>query len=87
MRRASLIVSAFAIVLVGLIGPGRTGPSAAQDATPMADGQGLVGSWRLTVTERQAPPFLAFGTFGADGTLVVSSPPVVPPSPRGPGSS
>jgi hypothetical protein len=36
------------------------------------------------VTEAQAPPFLALGTFGADGNVVVSLPPVVPPSPHGP---
>jgi hypothetical protein len=48
------------------------------------DGQEFVGSWRLTVTEAQAPPFLALGTFGADGNVVVSPPPVVPPSPHGP---
>ena len=36
------------------------------------------------MTEAQAPPFIAFGTFGADWTVVVSPPPVVPPSPHGP---
>jgi hypothetical protein len=52
--------------------------------TGSMDGQEFVGSWRLTATEAQAPPFLALGTFGADGNVVVSPPPVVPPAPHGP---
>jgi hypothetical protein len=70
-------------VLLGLLDAGRSLVTSAQVATPMA-GLEFVGSWRLTVDEAQAPPFLALGTFGADGTVVVSPPPVVPPSPHGP---
>ncbi len=83
MRRATLVVSILALVLLGLLAANRSPATSAQDATPMA-GQEFVGSWRLTVAEAQAPPFLALGTFGADGTVVVSPPPVVPPSPHGP---
>jgi hypothetical protein len=83
MRRATLVVSILALALLGQLAANRSPATSAQDATPMA-GQELVGSWRLTVTEAQAPPFLALGTFGADGTVVVSPPPVVPPSPHGP---
>jgi hypothetical protein len=83
MGRAMLVVSIVALVLLGLLATNRSPVTNAQEATPMA-GQEFVGSWRLTVTEAQAPPFLALGTFGADGTVVVSPPPVVPPSPHGP---
>ena len=38
----------------------------------------LVGSWHVTVTSTQMPPVSSFGTFGADGTLVTSPPPVLP---------
>jgi hypothetical protein len=83
MRRTKHVVSALAVVLFVLLPAGRSPTTKAQDATP-TPGQEFVGSWRLTVTETQAPPFLALGTFGADGTVVVSPPPVVPPAPRGP---
>jgi hypothetical protein len=83
MRRATLVVSILAFVLLGLFAANRSPVTNAQEATPMA-GQEFVGSWRLTVAEAEAPPFLALGTFGADGTVVVSPPPVVPPSPHGP---
>ena len=83
MRRATLAVSILALVLLGLLAANRSPATNAQDATPMA-GQEFVGSWRLTVAEAEAPPFLALGTFGADGTAVISPPPVVPPSSHGP---
>ena len=38
----------------------------------------LVGSWQVTVTFTQAPPARSLGTFGADGTLITSPPPVLP---------
>jgi hypothetical protein len=38
----------------------------------------LVGSWHVAVTSTQMPPVNSFGTFGADGTLVTSPPPVLP---------
>jgi hypothetical protein len=85
MRHAPLVVAVLALVLLGHFAGGYSSVTNAQDATPMA-GQDFVGSWRLTVTETQAPPFFALGTFGADGTVVVSPPPVVPPAPSGPGT-
>jgi hypothetical protein len=38
----------------------------------------LVGSWQVTVTSNQGPIGRSLGTFGADGTLVTSPPPVLP---------
>lgn len=38
----------------------------------------LVGSWHVTVNSTKMPPVSSFGTFGADGTLVTSPPPVLP---------
>jgi len=83
MRLATLVVSILAFVLLGLFAANRSPVTNAQEATPMA-GQEFVGSWRLTVAEAEAPSFLALGTFGVGGTVVVSPPPVVPPSPHGP---
>lgn len=83
MRRTMHVLSVLGVVLLGLLAAEGSPVTNAQDATPMA-GQEFVGSWRLTVTEAQVPPFIALGTFGADGTVVVSPPPVVPPSPHGP---
>ena len=83
MRRTMHVIPVLAIVLLCLLVADRSLVTGAQVATPIA-GQEFVGSWRLTVAEAQAPPFLALGTFGADGTVVVSPPPVVPPSPHGP---
>jgi hypothetical protein len=78
MRRASLIVSVIAIVLFGLIASGRTGPTAAQDGTPMAAGQGFIGSWQVIVSFAEGPPSRSLGTIDADGTIVASIPPVMP---------
>jgi hypothetical protein len=50
----------------------------------MLSGQGLVGSWRLTVFEDEGPPTLALATFGTDGTVVTAEHPVVTP-PGAPG--
>ena len=83
MRRTVHVILVLAVVLLGLLATDHSLVTSAQVATPMA-GQGFVGSWRLTVSEAQAPPFLALGTFGADGTVVVSPPPVVPAAPHGP---
>jgi hypothetical protein len=50
-----------------------------------AEGQGFVGSWQITVFEREGPPTLALATCGADGTLVTAEHPVVtPPDAPGP---
>lgn len=80
MRRIPLIVSLFAIVPFGLIAMGRTGPTAAQDGTPMADGQRFVGSWRVTAISAQGSPELSLATFGADGIAITSPQPVFPAS-------
>ena len=69
MHRALQIVSVLAVVLLTLLIANRSLSSDAQDATAI-DRHELVGSWRLTVTETQAPPFLALATFGADGTAL-----------------
>jgi len=76
-------IPVLAVLLLGLLAADHSLVTSDQVASPMA-GQGFVGSWRLTVSEAQAPPFLALGTFGADGTVVVSPPPVVPAAPHGP---
>ena len=83
MHRALYVASVLAVVLLALLIADRSLSTEAQDAS-VNGGHDLVGSWRLKVTETQTPPFLALGTFGAEGTVVVSPPPVVPPSPRGP---
>ncbi|MGH2561188.1 MAG: hypothetical protein ACRDJH_19135 [Thermomicrobiales bacterium] len=85
MRRSSLFVSILAIVPLGLLAVSRTGPTTAQDTTPPAEGQGLVGSWRVMAVSPDEPPELSLGTFGADGTVVTSPRPVFPPMPGGPG--
>ncbi|MGH2560851.1 MAG: hypothetical protein ACRDJH_17440, partial [Thermomicrobiales bacterium] len=83
MHRLSLVVTMLTVVPLGLLAAARTGP-AVQDATPPADGQGFVGSWRMEVRPPQGPQFPALATFGADGTLVTSPSPVVqPPGPGG----
>ena len=46
----------------------------------------LVGSWHVTVNSTKMPPVSSFGTFGADGTLVTSPPPVLP-RPGAPGET
>jgi hypothetical protein len=78
MRRTSRIVSVFAIVVSVLIALGRTGPTAAQDGTPMAAGKGFVGSWQVIVSFAEGPPGHSIGTIDADGTIVASVPPVMP---------
>ena len=64
MRRASLFVSVFAVMLFGFIASGRTALTAAQDATPMADSQGFVG----LVADGQGTLF-GTATFRASVTL------------------
>ena len=84
MRRAPHVVPIGVVIVFGLLTAGPARITAAQDATPSREAHGFVGSWELTVREDQAPPFPALATIGADGTLLVSPPPVVPPAPRGP---
>lgn len=78
MRRTSLIISVFAVMLFGFIAPGRTAPTAVQDVTPMADSQGFVGSWQVIVSFAQGPPSRSLGTIDADGTIVASIAPIMP---------
>src|SRR5688500_11690840 len=54
-------------------------PVLVQDVARPADGQGFVGSWRLTVYEAEGPPTLALATLGGDGTVVTAEHPVVTP--------
>ena len=60
MRRTMHVLSVLGVVLLGRLAAEGSPVTNAQDATPMAR-QEFVGSWRLTVTEAQAPPFIAFG--------------------------
>jgi hypothetical protein len=78
MHRVSRIVPVFAIVLFGLIASGRTGPTAAQDGTPVGVGKGFVGSWQVIASFAEGPPSRSLGTIDADGTIVTSIPPVMP---------
>jgi hypothetical protein len=48
------------------------------------NGNGFVGSWRMTIFEEHGPPSLALATLGADGTIVAAEHPVVTP-PLAPG--
>ena len=45
----------------------------------MSQQLGFVGSWQVTATDSPGPPNVSLGTFGADGTVVASPPPVFPP--------
>jgi hypothetical protein len=83
MRPTLHAISILIVVLFVLLSAGRSPATSAQDTAP-TEGQEFTDSWRLTVSETQAPPFLALGTLGADGTVVVSPPPVVPPAQSGP---
>jgi hypothetical protein len=78
MRRPSHFVYVLTIVALGLVILGGAGPIAAQDVTAPADGHGFVGSWRGDVTFTEGPPSYSLGTIDADGTIVVSIPPVMP---------
>jgi hypothetical protein len=84
MRRATHFVSVLAVVLFGLLTAGRPLATNAQDAALMSEAPGVVGSWQITVAAAQEPPFQGLGTFGADGMVLVSPPPVVPSLPHGP---
>ena len=79
MRRAPFFVAVLTGMPLGLIAPGRSGPAVVPDTAPPVDGQGFVGSWRMTVFEAEGPPTLALATFGADGTVVTAEHPVVTP--------
>lgn len=79
MRRASLFAAGLAVVPLGLLAAARTGPTATRKETPLADGQGFVGSWRMTIFEAEGPPTLGLATFGADRTVVTAEHPVVTP--------
>ena len=72
------------VVALGFMGLAHPGLSAAQAASPSADGLGFVGSWQVEVTPPQGPSCPSLATFAADGTLVASNQPVQP-SPGAPG--
>ncbi len=78
MRRIPFVLSLVAVALIGLAALGRPGPGAgAQDGTPAADGDRLVGSWILTVQAtdgRDQWSFVNVATFGPGGVLVNTSP-------------
>ena len=81
MRRVSVLLSVLALVIAGSVALGRAPSNAvAQDATPAA-GAGIVGSWRVAVTPDEPaagrPPGPSLATFGADGTMLGSGPPVI----------
>jgi hypothetical protein len=76
MRRVSVVISILVLSLVGLLSAGQTTRDVgAQDATPAADAQDLVGSWIVheTLPPTGGPPVLAgIFTFFADGNVLVS---------------
>jgi uncharacterized cupredoxin-like copper-binding protein len=82
MRR-SLLPLVLALLLGGLLGPGRLlRPTLAQEATPAMGGSGLVGAWQVVVTSAGEPTTPALVTFAADGVMLAAD---VPVQPLGPG--
>ncbi len=71
MRRFPVAVSVLAVALVALVAVGRTGvATVAQDATPAAGGDGIVGSWVVTVRVDNGPSFPNYATFMPGGVLI-----------------
>jgi hypothetical protein len=82
MHRTSVLLSVILVVLVGLVAVGRRELTTAQDA---ADAQGLVGSWRTTVSiPGGPPPSTSLSTIHDDGTIVSSGFPAQVPPPGSP---
>jgi hypothetical protein len=78
MRHASALLL-LVVALIGLLATTRPGPVAlAQDGTPAADEQGIVGSWAITITgqvEGEEPfTFVNFATIMPGGVLVNTPP-------------
>jgi hypothetical protein len=75
MRQVSVIVSIVAVVLVGLLGPGRLTGLRAQEATPASGNHPLVGSWEVQLAfEGQGPVELTnLITFGGEGVVLAAS--------------
>ncbi|MDP9367176.1 MAG: hypothetical protein M3Q03_02690 [Chloroflexota bacterium] len=84
MRRASVLVSLLAVVLVGLVAVSRiAGDTVAQEATPAAGGgHPIIGTWRVFL--EGLPGVHGLLTHAADGTMV-SSDPITSPDPSGGG--
>jgi hypothetical protein len=71
MGRIPVTAGLLALSLVALITVGRTGGiTGAQDATPAADGDGIVGSWVVTVQVDGGPTFPNYATFMPGGVLM-----------------
>ncbi|HEY7032318.1 MAG TPA: hypothetical protein VH482_13350 [Thermomicrobiales bacterium] len=81
MRRLPVLLSAVAVVVLGLVAAARIGSTTAQES----DGPDLAGSWRVVVSAADGRTFLTLSTFGADGTVLTSglpaqqAPPGTPP--------
>jgi len=66
-----------ALLLAAALGLGSAAGPAAIPGTPTGAGT-FVGSWRTTVVPAGGSPVPSLTTYEADGTLIVSRPPVVP---------
>jgi hypothetical protein len=78
MPRSSVLLAVLVVILVGLPAPGRPALLASHDATPRAGEERVVGTWRVVVNDASGLTHPGTVTFAADGTLLVSIPPVLP---------
>jgi hypothetical protein len=83
MRRFALVLSALAIVLLGLLGAAGGGWTLAQEDTTDG-GPDLAGSWRAVISLADGRTVVALSTYGADGTVVSSGLPAQPAPPDAP---
>lgn len=75
MRRPTVLLSLLVIMVVGLVTIGRPGlRGVAQDGTPVAGDQELVGSWIITVQTDGGPSFINLSTFMPGGVQITTAP-------------
>ena len=85
MRPLPVVLSFLAVTLSAVLAASRLVGSTAQDATPAADDRkAVVGSWRIVVNDASGMTHPALMTLGADGTMAVSEPPLLPAPPGAP---
>lgn len=91
MRRTSILVSAAALVLLGLLAVGRLPATHAQEVVGTAD-HPLVGSWLVSITLEDQEPGAALPsnltslvTYFADGNVLVANAGQLTPLPPGSG--
>ncbi len=82
MPRALLLLSVAAVVF-GLLAMGRLG-TIAQDGTPAADGQELLGSWVVTIEVEGGLPFTVLQTYESGGTVTSGGLPAFRADPTAP---